>query len=58
MLRDFSTEARLKMLNIINERKQLITQIGGCPTETERVNPECFHCDDCWIRAIEKSLKK
>jgi hypothetical protein len=57
MLKDLDNHTRLNMLKIIKDRKQLISDLGGCPAESERVNPQCFYCDDCWIRAIEKSLQ-
>lgn len=57
-LRDLSETKRKEMMDIFLKRKELRERMGGCPPDDERVRGhECFHCDECWIAAIENSFK-
>jgi hypothetical protein len=58
-LKDLSIDKRKEMLDIFTTRKRLRERMGGCPSEDERVkeHTKCLYCDECWIAAIENSLK-
>lgn len=55
-LKDIESSKLEEFLEIFKNRKELREFLGGCPSETERVNPECFYCDECWISAIARIL--
>ena len=58
-LSDLSGAKREEMLDIFHARKEVLLRMGGCPFDSERVkgHTECFHCDECWIAAIENSFQ-
>ena len=58
-LRNVSNECKKEALNIFKQRNKIIKELGGCPAEEDRVKgyTNCFHCDECWIAALEKNIK-
>lgn len=55
-LKDISTEKLEEFIQKFSEHKDLKHFLGGCPPEKYRSNPNCFHCDDCWIEALTNAI--
>jgi len=58
-LKDLSESKRQEMLCIFQMRKELTECMGKCPHDEDRVPKDaiCFHCDECWIAALENSFR-